>query len=644
MNTQQNSNLLEKLTNKDFPAVTICVIGLGYVGLPLAVRFAKMGFIVKGVDINPSLIRAIEKRQSPITEVSDADLNSVLDKNLSAILVDKEYGMTARDLRDKVTDSDIFCVCVPTPVDYKNGCRPEIKYLTNSAVIVRDSCGMDPGRERLVVVESTTYPGCTRQIMKDLDGLDTNVHLAYSPERTNPGVSTKMFWEITKVVGAKGGQNGVSSKMVTALYDEPVFTGGVLDVGSKRAAELVKCAENGFRLVSISFANEMARLATERSGNVWPVFKYLNGKNDGYASVLPRGESLTLGMMLEGTVPGFDHLHKKHLYKKLASHQRAGDDVSVMGIRSLAENTYNDIMQYSTQDTNTCAQRTTERVVESFCRLSELYLYQLAEFCNAKDLRIDIDRVVDGMLTKPFGLNLCFPGPGAGGHCIPVDPLYLLWKAREVKVQMKLIWEAVQINGEMPGQIMKLIGRAMNDQHRRFDGSNILILGVTYKREVPDTRESKAKDIMKSLLCEDANILYCDPVFAGRRAVLYPDWRDREYYLDVRCSVDLGSVKDAPERFYEIDPKRATNPPRYYVNKIDLNKNFLDRVKDKDEPVHCVVVHTDHIAFETPLVDSKNVYETLAEDAEEVHIIDTRNVVDPDGTKGYKNLTVWGKG
>jgi len=350
---------------------TIGVIGLGYVGLPLAVSFAREGCDVIGIDVDARKIEAIEQGRSYIEDVSDEDLGAVLDH----LRVSTRYAALA--------EAEAVLICVPTPLSRNR--EPDLGPLVEAA---RALAGVLVAGQ-LVVLESTTYPGTTRERLLPLleeSGLSAgrDFHLAFSPERVDPGRTDFTMRNVPKVVG---GLTEACAERATELYD--VVCDEVVHVSSPEAAELTKLLENVFRAVNIALVNELAML-TDRMG-------------------------------------------------------------------------------------------------------------------------IDVWEVVEAAATKPYGFMRFDPGPGMGGHCMPVDPFYLSWRAREFDMTTEFVELAGKINQQMPYHCVAKAQRALNERGLPVKGARIAIIGVSYKPGVGDVRESPALKIITLLRELGAEVLYHDP-------------------------------------------------------------------------------------------------------------------------------------
>jgi UDP-N-acetyl-D-glucosamine dehydrogenase len=362
--------LIQKFADK---SAGLGVVGLGYVGLPLAMEFAKAGFRVTGFDLVSDFVDGINRGHSHVKDVTSEDLRRVVESGHLKATTD--FG--------ELDQQDAVNICVPTPL--RKTRDPDVSFIISAVEeIVKH---LRPGM--LVVLESTTYPGTTEElILPMLEGTGLKVgedfYLAFSPERVDPGNSDFSTANIPKVVG---GTTPACTEVATKLYEGALDT--VIPVSSSRVAEMVKLLENTFRSVNIGLVNE-------------------------------------LGVMCES-----------------------------MGI--------------------------------------------------------DVWEVIDAASTKPFGFMPFYPGPGLGGHCIPIDPFYLSWKARQVGFEARFIELAGFVNSYMPQHVVEKVVQALNKQGKAVKGAKILILGVAYKAGSDDVRESPALDIIDRLTDLEGQIAYHDP-------------------------------------------------------------------------------------------------------------------------------------
>jgi UDP-N-acetyl-D-glucosamine dehydrogenase len=362
--------LVERLRSR---SAATGVIGLGYVGLPLAIEFAKAGFSVTGIDVDAAKVDALNAGDSYILDVQVDDVQRVV------------RGERFRATTDfsRLAELDTINICVPTPL--RKTKDPDLSYI----VAVVEEIAKYLRRGQLVILESTTYPGTTDEVvqpMLEAQGLKAgeDFFLAFSPERVDPGNAQFHTGNIPKVVG---GVNAASTDAAVALYSPIVET--VVPVSSTQVAEMVKLLENTFRAVNIGLVNELALM----------------------------------------------------------------------------------------------------------CR----------------DLHINVWEVIDAAKTKPFGFMPFYPGPGLGGHCIPIDPFYLSWKAKQFGFESRFIELAGHINGSMPRYVVERTGEALNSRCKAINGSKIHLFGMAYKPDVSDSRESPALDIAQLLLQRGAIVSYSDP-------------------------------------------------------------------------------------------------------------------------------------
>jgi UDP-N-acetyl-D-glucosamine dehydrogenase len=362
-------DLLERIESR---AADVCVIGLGYVGLPLAIAAARAGFHVTGIDLNEDRVREVCSGLSSVTGVSSNEVSDQIRAGRLLATTDTAALSTA----------DVAVICVPTPL---RDDLPDMSHVVSATEQVAEA--LHGGV--LVVLESTTYPGTTEELMVEVlekSGLKagTDFYLGFSPERIDPGNEAFGLSNVPKIVG---GINSDSTRAMEAFYGALVDR--VVPVSSPRAAEMAKLLENTYRHVNIALINELAILAHE--------------------------------------------------------------------------------------------------------------------------LDIDIWEVIDAASTKPFGFQAFYPGPGWGGHCIPVDPSYLSWRVRQSGGTARFVELAREINKRMPAYVVERITDALNDVGRSLRGSAVLVLGVTYKRDVADLRESSAMPIIRRLEKAGALVRYSDP-------------------------------------------------------------------------------------------------------------------------------------
>ena len=381
--TTASANTLAELKSKmESREARIGIIGMGYVGLPLALLFSAERFRVTGFDIEPAKVKTLNSGGSYIVRIPP-----------SAIVEAQKAGFRATADYSEIAQMDAVIICVPTPLNEHH--EPDLSYVTGTV----KSIAPHIHEGQLIVLESTTYPGTTEEIVVPLLeagnplGLkaartltDSGVHVAFSPEREDPGNETVARHDIPKVVGGCG---PAASELAAALYGA-IFR-RVVPVSSPSVAEMTKLLENIYRCVNIALVNELKQLCMR------------------------------------------------------------------MGI--------------------------------------------------------DIHEVIDAAKTKPFGFQAFYPGPGLGGHCIPIDPFYLSWKAREFDFRTRFIELAGAVNTDMPYFVLEQIAAALNEHAKSVKGSKVLVLGVAYKRDIDDLRESPSLTIIELLRDKGAIVAYNDPYF-----------------------------------------------------------------------------------------------------------------------------------
>lgn len=349
------------------------VVGLGYVGLPLVVECAEAGLQVLGFDVNPEVVALIERGESHIQDVPAEQVKRLVDQGLIAATSD----MT------RLRECDAISICVPTPLSKTRD--PDVSFILSATEAVK--AGLREGQ--LVVLESTTYPGTTRELMLpklEETGLKVgeDFFLCFSPERVDPGNPT---WQTRNTPKVIGGVTEACTRVGVALYERFIDT--MVSVSSTEAAELTKILENTFRAVNIGLVNETALIADRLGVDVW--------------------------------------------------------------------------------------------------------------------------EVIDAAATKPFGFMKFTPGPGLGGHCIPIDPHYLAWRMKELNYRTRFIELASEVNGEMPYFVRGKVRDALNTVAKPVRNSKVVVLGVAYKRDIEDVRESPALDILRLLREDGADLAYHDP-------------------------------------------------------------------------------------------------------------------------------------
>ena len=424
------ASLLEKIESR---RARTGVVGLGYVGLPLAVELGKAGFHTTGIDLDGRKISAITEGRSYIPDVASADVQAL--RTAGKLDATTDFSI--------VKELDTINICVPTPL--RKTKDPDMSYIVSAVEAIAKH--LHPGM--LIVLESTTYPGTTDEVVQPLleaTGLKAGVDffIAFSPERVDPGNPTFHTHNVPKVVG---GLTPHCSKLAGALYGTAIQT--IVPVSSTRVAEMVKLLENTFRAVNIGLVNELALMCDRMNIDVW--------------------------------------------------------------------------------------------------------------------------EVVDAAKTKPFGFMAFYPGPGLGGHCIPIDPFYLSWKAKQSGFDPRFIELAGHINGGMPHYVVDKVADALNTRRKAMNGSRVLVAGVAYKRDIDDMRESPALDVMHLLESKGAKVDYVDPYV--------PVVHGREW------------------------------PGRRDVTAVEVKRGLYQQYD-------CVVIVTDHKAFD---------YDAMLAEAD--IIVDTRNAI-----------------
>lgn len=364
--------ILNKINEKK---IVVGVVGLGYVGLPLAVEKAKVGFKTIGFDIQKEKVDMVNRGENYIGDVVNAELKDIVDNGMLSATSDFSF----------VGDVDFIAICVPTPLDEHQ--QPDISYVKNSTIEI--SKYLKKGT--MVVLESTTYPGTTEELIKPLleegSGLKCgqDFYLGFSPERVDPGNQIYKTKNTPKVVGAIGDD---AREVISAMY-RAVLEGDVFEVSSPSVAEMEKILENTYRNINIGLVNELAMLCEKMDISLW--------------------------------------------------------------------------------------------------------------------------EVIDAAKTKPYGFQAFYPGPGLGGHCIPLDPYYLSWKAREYGFHTSMIESSMIINDKMPEYCVERAGKILNKYKKPLNGSKILALGVAYKQDIDDYRESPALRVIEEFEKEGSLVDYYDP-------------------------------------------------------------------------------------------------------------------------------------
>lgn len=431
------NELLRKIKNKE---LTAGVVGLGYVGLPLAVEKAKAGFKTVGFDVQESKVDMVNAGHNYIGDVVDEELSKLIETGMLSATNDFSF----------IKDVDFVAICVPTPLDSHQ--QPDINYVRSSAELIAKY--MKVGT--IVVLESTTYPGTTEELLKPIlekgSGLECgkDFYLGFSPERVDPGNAVYKTKNTPKVVGGIG-KDAVD--VIAAVY-EAVLDSDVFKASSPAVAEMEKILENTYRNINIGLANEMAILCNKMGINYW--------------------------------------------------------------------------------------------------------------------------EVVDAASTKPYGFQPFYPGPGLGGHCIPLDPYYLSWKAREYGFHTSMIESSMMVNDKMPEYCVERAARILNEKKKPLNGSKVLVLGVAYKADIDDYRESPALDLIDIFKRRGADVDFYDPYIS-------------EYKYHGELHKGLGSVDGTLIGRYDLVVIAASHSNVDYdmINKnassVFDTKNAMKKITERDK-------------------------------------------------------------
>lgn len=429
------NELINKITEK---RAKLGVVGLGYVGLPLAVEKAKAGYKVIGFDVQSQKVKMVNEGKNYIGDIVDKEFEDIVHSGMLRATEDFSF----------IKDVDCVAICVPTPLDKYQ--QPDISYVKSST----ESISRYLHKDMLVVLESTTYPGTTEELVKPIleknSGLvcEKDFYLAFSPERVDPGNLIYKTKNTPKVVGGIGKD---STEIAAALYRN-VLESDVYEVSSPAVAEMGKILENTYRNINIGLANEMAIICDKMGINVW--------------------------------------------------------------------------------------------------------------------------EVIEAAKTKPYGFQAFYPGPGIGGHCIPLDPFYLTWKAREYDYHTRLIETSGEINNYMPQYVIERASKILNRFKKPLNGSKVLILGVAYKQDIDDYRESPALKVIENFEKEGAIVSYNDPYIPQVK------YKGREY-----SSIDISAENLNNADLVVV----VTMHTKYDYNFIQKNskaifdtKNAMKGVKDRE--------------------------------------------------------------
>jgi UDP-N-acetyl-D-glucosamine dehydrogenase len=390
------TSLQEKIESR---TAQVAVVGLGYVGLPLSLLFSEAGFPVLGFDIDRRKVEMLTRGGSYINRIPPTEIQAA-----------RERGFESTSEYSRIKEADVIILCVPTPLT--EHCDPDLRFITDTAESVAQHLRSD----QLIILESTTYPGTTEEVLVPI--LDRNpsglwakraglqdgpgFYVAFSPEREDPGNDSVARRDIPKVIG---GFDAKAAELASALY-RAIFR-RVVQVSTPAAAEMTKLLENTYRCVNIALVNELKLLCLRMGLDIW--------------------------------------------------------------------------------------------------------------------------EIIEAAKTKPFGFHPFYPGPGLGGHCIPVDPFYLSWKAKQFDFHTRFIELAGEVNAGMPYHVVASVANALNRRKKALNGSKVMILGIAYKKDIDDLRESPALTIIELLRKEGAEVFYNDPYFpfVGR---------GRHYDLNMSCT------------------------------------------------------------------------------------------------------------
>ena len=428
--------LLEKIAKRD---ITVGVVGIGYVGLPLAVEKAKAGFKTIGFDVQEEKVKMVNEGHNYIGDVVNEDLKELVESGMMKATSDFSF----------VKDVDFIAICVPTPLDKHQ--EPDISYVKSST----EAISKHLSRDTMVVLESTTYPGTTEElllpILEEGSGLKCgeDFYLGFSPERVDPGNLIYKTKNTPKVVGAVGKD---ATEVISAMYRE-VLEGEIYEVSSPAIAEMEKILENTYRNINIGLVNELAILCNKMGISLW--------------------------------------------------------------------------------------------------------------------------EVIDAAKTKPYGFQAFYPGPGLGGHCIPLDPYYLTWKAREFGFHTSMIENSMIINDKMPEYTVDRAASVLNEHKKALNGSKVLVLGVAYKNNIDDYRESPALNVIDILKERGAVTDFYDPWIPKYKR--NGEWHEgiSEINADIIKGYDLILVATAHDAYdYEMIRKNA-------VAIFDTRNAFKD-VEERD--------------------------------------------------------------
>ena len=428
--------LLKKIAEKN---IVVGVVGLGYVGLPLAVEKAKAGFKTIGFDVQAEKVQMVNEGHNYIGDVVDSDLKDLVNGGMLKATTDFSF----------VKDVDFIAICVPTPLDAHQ--EPDISYVKSST----ESIAKYLTKGTMVVLESTTYPGTTEELIKPIleqgSGLKCgeDFYLGFSPERVDPGNLIYKTKNTPKVVGAIGKD---ATEVIATMY-RAVLEGEVCEVSSPAIAEMEKILENTYRNINIGLVNELTMLCQKMGISMW--------------------------------------------------------------------------------------------------------------------------EVIDAAKTKPYGFQAFYPGPGLGGHCIPLDPYYLSWKAREYGFHTSMIESSMMINDKMPEYCVERASKILNKKKKAMNGSKVLVLGVAYKQDIDDYRESPALRVIEVLKREKAEVDFFDPWVSEYKYKGQKYQGIKEINPEIIASYDLIMITTAHSNVdYDMVQKNA--------DAIFDTKNVMKEIKNRE--------------------------------------------------------------
>lgn len=433
---KMKKELLKKINEK---SIRVGVVGLGYVGLPLAVEKAKAGFKTIGFDVQSEKVDMVNQGHNYIGDVVDSDLKKLVEEGMLTATTDFSF----------VKDVDFIAICVPTPLDAHQ--EPDISYVKSST----ESISKYLTKGTMVVLESTTYPGTTEELIKPIleqgSGLKCgeDFYLGFSPERVDPGNLIYKTKNTPKVVGAIGKD---ATEVIATMY-RAVLEGEVCEVSSPAIAEMEKILENTYRNINIGLINELTMLCQKMGISMW--------------------------------------------------------------------------------------------------------------------------EVIDAAKTKPYGFQAFYPGPGLGGHCIPLDPYYLTWKAREYGFHTSMIENSMIINDKMPEYCVERASKILNKKKKAMNGSKVLVLGVAYKQDIDDYRESPALRVIEVLKREKAEVDFYDPWISEYKYKGQKYKGISEINPEIIASYDLIMITTAHSNVdYDMIQKNA--------DEIFDTKNVMKNIKNRE--------------------------------------------------------------